>query len=76
MASARKLLQREEAALFGRGILMKNEQYSLIETLTFNEIANLPVLGTLIEQIVYLLNSNIVFSDIIIHQNSPSRSDW
>lgn len=51
--------------------MMKNEQYSLIETLTFNEIGNLPVLGTLIEQIVYLLNSDIVFSDIIIHQNSP-----
>ncbi|HEY0845057.1 MAG TPA: ATPase, T2SS/T4P/T4SS family [Noviherbaspirillum sp.] len=50
---------------------MKNEQYSLIETLSFNEIGSLPVLGTLIEQIVYLLNSDIVFSDIIIHQNSP-----
>ena len=50
---------------------MKNEHYSLIETLTFHEVGNLPVLGTLIEQIVYLLNSDIVFSDIIIHQNSP-----
>ncbi len=50
---------------------MKPQQYSLIETLTFNEIDSLPVLGTLIEQIVYLLNSDIVFSDIIIHQNSP-----
>lgn len=64
---------RSEEIMNGRtmGIPMKNEQYSLIETLTFSEIADLPVLGTLIEQIVYLLNSDIVFSDIIIHQNSP-----
>lgn len=50
---------------------MENQQYSLIETLTFNETGGLPVLGTLIEQIVHLLNSDTVFSDIIIHQNSP-----
>lgn len=50
---------------------MQHQQYSLIETLTFSEIAGLPVLGTLIEQIVHLLNSDTVFSDIIIHQNSP-----
>jgi twitching motility protein PilT len=53
------------------GRLMENQQYSLIETLTFNETGGLPVLGTLIEQIVHLLNSDTVFSDIIIHQNSP-----
>ena len=50
---------------------MENQQYSLIETLTFSETVGLPVLGTLIEQIVHLLNSDTVFSDIIIHQNSP-----
>ena len=50
---------------------MQHQQYSLIETLTFSEIAGLPVLGTLIEQIVHLLNSDTVFSDILIHQNSP-----
>lgn len=50
---------------------MEHQQYSLIETLTFNEAGGLPVLGTLIEQIVHLLNSDTVFSDIIIHQNSP-----
>src|SRR3569623_1082168 len=50
---------------------MAIEQRSLIETLTFAENADLPVMGTLIEQIVHLLNSNTVFSDIIIHQNSP-----
>jgi twitching motility protein PilT len=50
---------------------MEHEKYSLIETLTFAESKGLPVSGTLVEQIVYLLNSNTVFSDIIIHQNSP-----
>jgi len=50
---------------------MAIEQRSLIETLSFAESADLPVMGTLIEQIVHLLNSETVFSDIIIHQNSP-----
>lgn len=50
---------------------MAVEQRSLIETLSFAESADLPVMGTLIEQIVHLLNSRTVFSDIIIHQNSP-----
>src|SRR5438046_4304680 len=50
---------------------MENQQYSLIETLTFSETDGLPVLGTLIEQIVHLLNYDTIFSDIIIHQNSP-----
>jgi twitching motility protein PilT len=49
----------------------QHQKYSLIETLTFAESKGLPASGTLIEQIVYLLNSNIVFSDIVIHQNSP-----
>ncbi|MES2535931.1 MAG: ATPase, T2SS/T4P/T4SS family [Pseudomonadota bacterium] len=50
---------------------MKNEQQSLIETLTFEETDDHPVLGTLVEQIVHLLDSDTFFSDIIIHQNSP-----
>lgn len=51
---------------------MENQQqYSMIETLTPSEIGGLPVLGTLVEQIVYLLSSNTIFTDIIIHQNSP-----
>ncbi|KIF83160.1 type IV pilus twitching motility protein PilT [Noviherbaspirillum autotrophicum] len=50
---------------------MEYEKYSQIETLTFVEAGGLPVTGTLIEQIVHLLNSSTVFSDIIIHQNSP-----
>lgn len=50
---------------------MEHQKYSLIETLTFAENNGLPVGGTLVEQIVHLLNSNAVFSDIIIHQNSP-----
>jgi twitching motility protein PilT len=50
---------------------MEHQKYSLIETLTFAESKGLPVSGTLVEQIVHLLNSNTVFSDIIIHQNSP-----
>ncbi|MBC7501755.1 MAG: Flp pilus assembly complex ATPase component TadA [Herminiimonas sp.] len=50
---------------------MQHQQTSLIETLTFSETDGLPVLGTLIEQIVHLLNADTIFSDIIIHQNSP-----
>ncbi|HEX8955038.1 MAG TPA: ATPase, T2SS/T4P/T4SS family [Burkholderiaceae bacterium] len=50
---------------------MENQQYSQIETLTPEEIDGLPVLGTLVEQIVHLLSSNTPFTDIIIHQNSP-----
>lgn len=50
---------------------MEHQKYSLIETLTFAESKGLPVSGTLVEQIVYLLNSSTVFSDIVIHQNSP-----
>jgi twitching motility protein PilT len=50
---------------------MEHQKYSLIETLTFAESRGLPVSGTLVEQIVYLLNSSAVFSDIVIHQNSP-----
>src|SRR3569832_1197723 len=50
---------------------MAIEQRSLIETLSFAESADLPVMGTLIEQIAHQLNSDTVFSDIIIHQNSP-----
>lgn len=46
-------------------------QHSLIETLSARELPDVPVLGTLVEQIVYLLNSGVFFSDIIIHQNSP-----
>lgn len=44
---------------------------SLIETLSLEETADLPVLGTLVEQVVHLLDSGTFFSDIIIHQNSP-----
>lgn len=50
---------------------MEHDTTSQIETLSFVEAGGLPVLGTLIEQIVHLLNSDTVFSDIIIHQNSP-----
>lgn len=50
---------------------MDHSQTSLIETLTPAETAGLPVMGTLVEQIVHLLSSNTPFTDIIIHQNSP-----
>ena len=50
---------------------MDHAQHSLIETLAPEENLDFPGAGTLIEQILSLLNSNIVFSDIIIHQNSP-----
>jgi twitching motility protein PilT len=44
---------------------------SQIPTLSYVENEDHPVFGTLIEQILHLLNSRLVFSDIIIHQNSP-----
>ncbi|GAB2883898.1 ATPase, T2SS/T4P/T4SS family [Uliginosibacterium flavum] len=50
---------------------MDQPQYSLIETLSAIECGDFPSNGTLIEQILSLLSSNIIFSDIIIHQNSP-----
>lgn len=50
---------------------MDQPQYSLIETLSSLESSDFPSTGTLIEQILSLLSSGIVFSDIIIHQNSP-----
>lgn len=50
---------------------MEFQNYSMIETLSTADNAGYPALGTLVEQILHLLNSNIVFSDIIIHQNSP-----
>jgi twitching motility protein PilT len=50
---------------------MDQHQSSQIRTLTFEENEDHPVFGTLVEQILHLLNSRLVFSDIIIHQNSP-----
>jgi twitching motility protein PilT len=50
---------------------MDQTHHSLIETLSPDELGDFPSAGTLIEQILSLLNSDIVFSDIIIHQNSP-----
>jgi twitching motility protein PilT len=47
---------------------MENSQ---IRTLTYIENEDHPVFGTLVEQILHLLNSKLVFSDILIHQNSP-----
>ena len=46
-------------------------EYSQIRTLTYIENEDHPVFGTLVEQILHLLNSKLVFSDILIHQNSP-----
>ena len=50
---------------------MEYHQSSQIRTLTYEENEDHPVFGTLVEQILHLLNSRLVFSDIIIHQNSP-----
>lgn len=50
---------------------MENHQSSQIRTLTYVENEDHPVFGTLVEQILHLLNSRLIFSDIIIHQNSP-----
>ncbi|HEX9172668.1 MAG TPA: ATPase, T2SS/T4P/T4SS family [Telluria sp.] len=50
---------------------MEHHQSSQIRTLSYVENEDHPVFGTLVEQILHLLNSRLVFSDIIIHQNSP-----
>jgi len=50
---------------------MENHQSSQIRTLSYLENEDHPVFGTLVEQILHLLNSKLMFSDIIIHQNSP-----
>jgi twitching motility protein PilT len=50
---------------------MEFHQSSQIPTLSYVENEDHPVFGTLVEQILHLLNSRLVFSDIIIHQNSP-----
>lgn len=50
---------------------MDLQNYSEIETLSTQETLDFPSTGTLIEQIISILSSNIIFSDIIIHQNSP-----
>jgi twitching motility protein PilT len=50
---------------------MEHHQSSQIRTLSYIENEDHPVFGTLVEQILHLLNSRLVFSDIIIHQNSP-----
>jgi twitching motility protein PilT len=51
--------------------MMEHHQSSQIPTLSYIENEDHPVFGTLVEQILHLLNSKLVFSDIIIHQNSP-----
>ena len=50
---------------------MENHLSSQIRTLSYEENEDHPVFGTLVEQILHLLNSRLVFSDVIIHQNSP-----
>jgi len=50
---------------------MEYHQSSQIPTLSYIENEDHPVFETLVQQILHLLNSKLVFSDIIIHQNSP-----
>ena len=50
---------------------MEHHTSSQIPTLSYIENEDHPVFGTLVEQILHLLNSRLVFSDVIIHQNSP-----
>ena len=44
---------------------------SQIRTLSYLENEDHPVFGTLVEQILHLLSTRLIFSDILIHQNSP-----
>ncbi len=50
---------------------MENHLSSQIRTLSYIENEDHPVFGTLVEQILHLLNSRLIFSDILIHQNGP-----
>ncbi|CAN7451838.1 ATPase, T2SS/T4P/T4SS family [Pseudoduganella sp. LjRoot289] len=50
---------------------MEQHLSSQIRTLSYEENEDHPVFGTLVEQILHLLNSRLSFSDILIHQNSP-----
>jgi twitching motility protein PilT len=50
---------------------METHLSSHIRTLSYIENEDHPVFGTLVEQILHLLNSRLIFSDILIHQNSP-----
>src|SRR5450830_1782118 len=50
---------------------MEYHQSSQIPTLSYIDNEDHPVFETLVQQILHLLNSRLVFSDIIIHQNSP-----
>ncbi len=50
---------------------MENHESSQIRTLSYIENEDHPVFGTLVEQILHLLNTKLIFSDILIHQNSP-----
>ncbi|MCU6434847.1 Flp pilus assembly complex ATPase component TadA [Undibacterium sp. Jales W-56] len=50
---------------------MEAHMSSQIRTLSYIENEDHPVFGTLVEQILHLLNSRLSFSDILIHQNSP-----
>jgi twitching motility protein PilT len=51
--------------------MMEAHLSSQIRTLSYIENEDHPVFGTLVEQILHLLNSRLSFSDILIHQNSP-----
>jgi len=51
--------------------MMEAHVSSQIRTLSYIENEDHPVFGTLVEQILHLLNSRLNFSDILIHQNSP-----
>ncbi len=51
--------------------MIETQVSSQIRTLSYLENEGHPVLGTLVEQILHLLNSRLSFSDILIHQNSP-----
>src|SRR5476649_2741679 len=50
---------------------MEHHLSSQIRTLSYVENEDHPVFGTLVEQILHLLNSRLTFRDILIHQNSP-----
>ena len=54
---------------------MENHQSSQIRTLTYLENEDHPVFGTLVEQILHLLGTKLIFSDIIIHQRLRLCSD-
>ncbi|MDO8177011.1 MAG: ATPase, T2SS/T4P/T4SS family [Undibacterium sp.] len=69
-AGAGDAINRDYQAWIGQKMIDRHV-LSQIHTLTPIENENHPAFGTLIEQVIHLINSRLVFSDVYIRQDSP-----